>query len=252
MKNEIIKIFPKAEKLFKAAAEDFIQRALAAVAAKNAFTVVLSGGNTAKYFFDALVAGELDKPKIPWQQIKFFFGDERYVPANDADSNYHSAQEHLFAKVAVPAENIYRMPTEFDDPKTAAQHYATTIRQVFNLKNNEFPQFDLVYLGLGEDGHTASLMPGSAVLAEKNNQLVAALWAPQVAMYRITLTPAAINHAANICFLVTGENKALAVSQTLAGAFNPERYPAQLIRGAHENNIWYLDQAAAKNLEHSL
>ncbi len=246
VKNKII-IFSSSQDLFKTAVEDFVRLAIAAVTEKGEFTVVLSGGNTAKLFFNAFVEDET-KQRIPWPQIKFFFGDERYVPADDPESNYHSAQELLFSKVAVPAENIYRIPTEFSDPKASAEAYEKTIR--------EFPQFDLVYLGLGDDGHTASLMPYSDVVKacpesgaqDKNSRWVESLWVPHLKMYRITLTPCAINRSAGVCFMVTGVSKAPAVAQTLEGPVDPQRYPAQLIQCAEEKVIWYLDQAAAEKL----
>ncbi|NNM59634.1 MAG: 6-phosphogluconolactonase [Legionellales bacterium] len=241
--NNIIKIFSVPQDLFQAVVEDFAQRANTAVTAKGFFTVVLSGGNTPKLFFDALVESKLS---IPWHQIKFFFGDERYVPANDERSNYYMAQKHLFSNVPVPAENIYRIPTEFNDPKIAAENYEMIIRKVFNLKNNEFPKFDLIYLGLGEDAHTASLMPFSEIVENKNSDIiVASLWVPELNMYRITLTPKAINHSTCICFLVTGQRKASAVWHTLKGPFHPQQYPAQLIQCKSGKTIWYLDQAAA-------
>ena len=157
----------------------------------------MPGGNTPKLFFDTLTRVEYYKNNIPWQQIQFFFGDERYVPSDDAESNYHMAYEHLFSKVPINPENIYRIPTEFNDPKDAARAYEKTLRKVFHIKDNAFPQFDLVYLGLGDDAHTASLMPFSDVVmhyvknssSDKHNQLVASLFITESNMYRITLTP---------------------------------------------------------------
>ncbi|MBY0544527.1 MAG: 6-phosphogluconolactonase [Gammaproteobacteria bacterium] len=250
IKNNIIKAFPELSDLFQAVVDDFVQRANTALAAKDFFTVVLSGGNTAKYFFDALAESELS---IPWRQIKIFFGDERYVSANDEESNYYMAKKHLFSKLPIPTENIYRIPTEFSVPKIAAEHYEMTLRKVFSLKNNEFPKFDLVYLGLGENAHTASLMPFSDIVEDyiegKNtDKIVASLWVPELNMYRITLTPDAINHATCVCFMVTGSSKASAVWHTLNGPFNPQEYPAQLIQCVHEKTIWYLDQTAVKLL----
>ncbi len=253
-----IKIFPSADDLFADAAADFVRRARHAVTATGQFTVVLSGGNTVKSFFDALTAIESSQQTIPWQQIKFFFGDERYVAADDAASNYHTAQTYLFSKVPVSAENIYRIPTELGDPTLTANSYEVSLRKAFNLQPDEFPKFDLVYLGLGEDAHTASLMPFSAVVKtysgqldpDKNLSLVTSIWVEQLKMYRITLTPPAINHSDAICFLVTGANKASAVRQTLQGSFEPEKYPAQLIECADKGKIiWWLDEAAAGELE---
>lgn len=245
--NEV-KIFSNPQDLFVSAAQDFTHRVKTAVDAKGEFTVVLSGGETPKYFFDTLTQVKAYKDNIPWQKIKFFFGDERYVPADNPKSNYHMAFEHLFSKVPVLTENIYRMTTKFKDPIDAAKDYEFTLRKVFHLENNEFPQFDLLYLGLGEDAHTASLMPLSETLLINNHQLVASLWVKEQKMYRITLTPLAINHAVNIIFLVTGENKASAVSQVLEGPKNSQLYPAQLIHGVNNKTMWYLDKAAASKL----
>jgi 6-phosphogluconolactonase len=251
-----INILPNSKDLFQSAAEDFTQRAVAAVDAKGSFTVVLSGGSTPAFFFDALTENEFFKEQIPWGQILFFFGDERYVPADNVESNYHMANEHLFSKVPILAKNIYPILTSFSDPQEAAEDYEFTLRTVFHVKKNEFPTFDIVYLGLGEDAHTASLMPLSNVvmtfsknkMLEKNYQLVASLWVPTLKMNRITLTPSAINHSECVCFLVTGSNKATAVWKTIEGPFEPQHTPAQLIHCIHGKTIWYLDQAAATKL----
>jgi 6-phosphogluconolactonase len=253
-RNTSLKILPNPVDLFQAAAEDFMLRAKNAIESKGVFTVVLSGGSTAKLFFDVLV--ESYKNKISWSQIQFFFGDERYLPADDKENNSHIAQEHLFSKVAVPPENIHRMPTEFPEPHNAAKDYESTLRKFFHIHANEFPKFDLIYLGLGENAHTASLMPHSEIVKTYSNnasikeshQLVASLFVPELKMYRITLTPNAINHAECIIFLVSGENKALAVREVLEGPILPEEYPAQLIQSLHGKTIWYLDQASAEKL----
>lgn len=244
-KNRIIKIFNNENDLFSTAAQDFAARAIGAIAAKDEFNVVLSGGNTPKLFFDALTANSEYREEVPWRKIKFFFGDERYVPADDPGNNYYTAKQHLFSKVPVSAENIFPIPTGFGDPQDSARSYEVTICKV---------HFDLIYLGLGDDAHTASLMPGTEIVKDyakgkAPHQLVAALWAPHQKMYRITLTPCAINHCECICFLVTGDNKAAAVSQVLEGPFDPERYPAQLIHSADEKIIWYLDQSAAGKID---
>lgn len=249
-RNKIIKIFPSSAEVFRVAAEDFVRRSIIAIAAKGVFTVVLSGGNTGQLFFS-----ELSKKKTAWDKIKFFFGDERYVSADDPESNYYSANKYLFSKVSIPPENIYRIPTELTDPKITAKQYELMLRKAFNLNNNRFPLFDLTYLGLGENAHTASLMPFSDVVTtysddilKKNDQLVVSLWVPELKMYRITLTPGAFNNSACICFLVTGTNKASAVKHTLEGSFNPVQYPAQLIQCANGDTLWYLSQTAAGEL----
>ena len=253
--EKIIKIFANPNDLFHFAAKDFKQRAITSVNEKGLFSVVLAGGNTPKLFFDILT-DEYYKNSIPWQQIQFFFGDERFVPSNNVKSNYHMAYEHLFSKVSVKPENIYRIKIEFNNPKDAAKNYEHTLRKIFHSKNDAYPQFDLVYLGLGEDAPTASLMPCSDVVqrytedssTEKNNQLVASLFIAASNLYRITLTPSAINHSQDIIFLVTGASKADAVRAVLEGQADPLHYPAQLIHGVHKKTLWYLDQAAAGKL----
>lgn len=203
-RNEKIMVFPNTKGLFQFAAKDFCQRATTAINAKGFFSVVLSGGNTPKSFYHSLAQS---KEKIPWMQIKFFFGDERYVPSHDANNNYHIAYEHLFSKVPINPENIYRIPTEFNDPKDAAKNYEQTLRKAFHITNKACPEFDLVYLGLGDNAHTASLMPASDIVRyytkhpfPKNAQLVASLFVSDINMYRITLTPKAINNGMNIIF----------------------------------------------------
>jgi 6-phosphogluconolactonase len=254
--NQEIKIFPTSHDLFYFAAKDFMLRAAAAISEKGFFSVVLSGGNTPKLFFDALTSADYDKESDLWQQIQFFFGDERYVSPKTNESNYHMACEYLFSKVPVNKDNIFRIPTEFTDPNDAAKYYEKTLRNAFNIKDKAFPRFDLVYLGLGDNAHTASLMPFSEivsqysdkVLSDKEDHLVASLWVPELNMYRITLTPAAINHSKNIIFLVTGANKEIAVTEVLEGPTDPKRYPAQLIHCIHGKTIWYMDTLAAGKL----
>lgn len=256
-RNNKITIFDNAHDLFQFAAEDFMHRALAAVNDKGVFSVVLSGGNTPKLFFGTLTEIKSYKNSIPWQHIQFFFGDERYVPSDNVESNYHMAYEHLFSKVPINPENIHRILTEFNDPKEAATAYEKTLRKVFQIKDNTFPPFDLLYLGLGDDAHTASLMPFSDVVMyyaknpspHKHNKLVASISITEMNNHRITLTPTAINHAKNIIFLVAGKNKATAVQEVLEGQMNPQCYPAQLISCVYGKTIWYLDQEAARKLK---
>lgn len=252
--NTEIMIFSNAGCLFEFAANDFSQRANTAIADKGKFSVVLSGGTTPKLFFDILV--ENHSESIPWDQIQYFFGDERYVPSDDEKSNYHMAYEHLFSKVPVNRKNIFSIPTDVSDPKEAAMDYERTLRHAFHLNDTNLPPFDLVYLGLGANAHTASLMPLSEVvklyandsLPNEENPLTASLFDPISNTVRITLTPPAINNAKNIIFLVTGANKATAVSEVLERKADPLHFPAQLIHCIAGKTLWYLDKAAAKKL----
>jgi 6-phosphogluconolactonase len=254
-KNAEVAIFPDSHALFQFAAKDFSQRATVAVSKNGNFSVVLAGGKTPELFFDVLSSVAQYKENIPWDKIQFFFGDERYVPSNDSESNYHMAYEHLFSKLPINPKNVFRIPTDFKDPKSATHEYERILRTF--SKNNDGPQFDLVYLGLGENGHTASLMPLSEIvkyyaenpLAAKNSNLVVSLYDSESEMYRISLTPSALNNGMDIIFLVTGANKKNAVSEVLNGNRDPLHYPAQLIHSIHGQTIWYLDAAAAGKLE---
>lgn len=263
----VVNIFSTEMELFVSLADDFLDRAIANVSAKGEFTVVLSGGSTPKLFFDTLSERALKQEKIPWEQIKFFFGDERYLDPENPDNNYHMAKEHLFSKVPVLRKNIYPIPTQFSDPQEAARAYESTLEKCFHLKANKLPKFDLVYLGLGKDAHTASLLPESDLVihyvdnflesrhpGEKTSKpihypKVASLFAPLQNMYRISMTPPIINNAENIIFIVTGANKALAVAKVLEGPSQPKLYPAQLIQSLHNKTRWCLDQAAASQLK---
>lgn len=239
----ITKIFSKPDTLFYEAAIDFSNRAIEAVKNKGIFKVILLGGETAKFFFNALTNIEFCKEHTPWDRIQFFFGDERYVPYNDPKSNYYTAYTHLFEKVPVLKENIYPISTQEIDPINAALAYESILKK--------FLPFDLIYLGLGENGHTASLMPLSEALSSTTDTLVTSLWVPELKMSRVTLTPYAINNTECVIFLVTGHKKALAVWEVLKGAKNIQhmkKYPAQWIRCIKGNTIWYLDQGAAKKL----
>lgn len=243
-----IKIFANPNELSEFAANDFANRAITAIQEKGTFSVVLAGGNTPILFFDCLT--RLQQKVIPWKKIRFFFGDERYVAKQDARNNYHMAYEHLFAKVSIDPNNIFRIPTECANPNDAAFEYSNTLRKIFG---NAYPSFDLTYLGLGEDAHTASLMPLSDLVKRATKtahemDFAAALFVSDLKMYRITLTPDAINHSQNIIFFVTGANKAKAVREVLESPSNPILYPAQLIHSLHGQTIWYLDQEAAEEL----
>lgn len=250
-KNEIL-LFTNSDELFIYTARDFQERALKAVKENGIFNVVLSGGNTPKSLFDILT--QRFKDSIPWQSIRFFFSDERYVPIDSKENNYHMAKEYLFSKLPIKPENVYPIPTHFKDPKDAAREYEHTLRKIFFINDNKIPSLDLIYLGLGDDGHTASLMPHSEIVAHYalnpagDAVLVVSLYVSHLGMYRITLTPSLINAAKSIQFLVSGEKKAKAVKEVLYGPYNPNLYPAQLIQPVHTKSIWCLDLDAGNQL----
>jgi 6-phosphogluconolactonase len=185
---------------------------------------------------------------MPWDCTFFFWSDERHVPPTDSDSNYRMADEAMLSKIPVAAANIFRVPAENPDAAAAAQAYDLTLQKFFASKPGEFPRFDLILLGLGPDGHTASLFPETAALQEKS-RLVLANWVEKFKTNRITFTLPVLNAARTVAFLVSGTDKAPALHAVLEDeAAPPHRYPAKLVRPSDGKLIWFLDKAAASEL----
>jgi 6-phosphogluconolactonase len=237
-----IRILETPADLFQSAASEFSTLAAQAVRNHGKFSVALSGGSTPKSLYALLASGTV--PKIPWEHIFFFFGDERFVPPDHPDSNYRMARETgLFAKI--PNDRVFRVRTEEKDAEAAALDYEQTLQQFFELQPGEFPRFDLVLLGLGPDGHTASLFPGTAALNEKR-RLVVANWVEKFQTYRITLTLPVLNRAACVMFLVSGVDKASMVREVLKN--ESANLPSQKVRPADGRLLWLLDRAAGREL----
>lgn len=238
-----IKVLPDSAALNLAAAQAFQTAAEQAIAQRGRFSVALSGGNTPRSVYSLLA--QQYKTSLPWDKIHVFFGDERCVPPDHPDSNYRMANEALLSHVPIPPENVHRIRAELDR-EAAAKDYESQLRSFFQLANNSWPCFDLIMLGLGQDGHTASLFPGSSALDEKS-RLVAPTWVEKKKTFRITLTYPVLNHAAEVEFLVSGSGKAQILRDVLkpsgSGAF-----PAQGINPEHGRLLWLLDQAAASLL----
>lgn len=232
-----------------AAAEEFRARVFAAYRRENFFACALSGGTTPQLMFRELArrAGESPIPAGFWNHIHLFWGDERDVPPDNPSSNYRAAREALLETIEIPACNIHRIMPERGGAVKAAEEYETELKTFFSLSKGGIPRFDLVFLGMGEDGHTASIFPASAALNE-NVRLVSAPWVAKLNAFRITLTPPAINNAACIIFLVTGAEKAGAVQQVLEGSYMPEQLPAQIVNPKSGKLIWLLDRAAASQI----
>jgi 6-phosphogluconolactonase len=237
-----IRIFKTSNELFAAGVSEFAKLAADSVQKRGRFCVALSGGSTPKGMYSLLASSSTP---IPWESIYFFWGDERHVPPTDPESNYRMAYEAMLSRVPVPPGNIFRIPSEEKDPELAARQYEQTLIKFFGLNSGEFPRFDLVLLGLGPDGHTASLFPGSAALKEAN-RLVVANWVEKFKTHRITLTLPVLNNAAAVEFLVTGQDKARVVHQVLEG--NGAELPSQMIHPRNGRLVWLLDQAAASEL----
>lgn len=212
------------------------------LSSKDYATVALSGGSTPQLLFEQLAAC-----KFPWNQVHFFWVDERMVPPDDPASNYRLAAETFFGPAKVPDRNIHRIRGE-DEPELAAREYIKHIRKFFGLEIGEMPQFDLVHCGMGPEGHTASLFPGEP-LVEERERIAAAVYNPKLEQWRVTLLPGVLLAGAETVMLVTGPDKAEAVRATFHEPYHPVLYPAQL--GAQGRNpiTWFLDRAAAHLLE---
>jgi 6-phosphogluconolactonase len=247
MKPEI-RIVAHAEELNCTAAAEFVQRAREAVQAKGVFVVVLSGGTTPRSTYARLADDASLRSQVPWEKTHFFWGDERHVPPDHADSNYHMAYEAMLSRVTVSPENVHRIRGEYADAGRAAEEYEHALRAFFRLLPGQFPRFDLVLLGLGPDGHTASLFPGTKALHEEK-RLVVSNWVGKFDADRITMTAPVLNNASCVIFLVSGEEKALALKAVLRGRHEPEQLPAQLVRPSHGRLLWLVDHAAARLLQ---
>lgn len=243
-------IVADAQALYRAAAEELLRQAKAAVQRTGVFTLLLSGGSTPKGLFTLLASDPVLRDQAPWEQTHVFWGDERHVPPDHPDSNYRLAAEALLSHAPLPAAHVHRIQGELPTAGQAAVSYEQELRLFFGLAEGQRPAFDLVYLGLGPDGHTASLFPGTKALHEQQ-RLVVANWVGKLYAERITLTAPAINQAACITFLVSGEDKALALKAVLEGPYEPEQLPAQLIQPASGQLVWLVDEAAAQRLTRS-
>ena len=244
-----IRVAADEESLAREVAEEIAGLSQEAIARSGECSFVLSGGSTPKRLFTEL-AGEAWRDRLPWNAIKLFWGDERHVDPDHPDSNYRMVKEALLAKVPVPLSNVYRVKSELPDAKDAAQDYENIIRSVYRLAPSQIPRFDIVLLGLGNDGHTASLFPHTQALHERE-RLVVSNWVPKLATDRITMTVPVFNHAATVIFLVSGDSKAEILRRVLEGDRTPEEFPAQLIQPDHGRVVWAIDRAAASLLSSS-
>jgi 6-phosphogluconolactonase len=231
--------------LFQAAAEEVLRAAAEAIAQRGRFTIALSGGSTPRNLYTLIAANA--SASLPWDQMFFFWGDERHVPLNDPDSNYRMAKETLLSKVPIPPANIFPVPAENPDAAAAAQAYEETLRKFFALAPGDFPRFDLILLGMGPDGHMASLFPETAALQEKS-RLVVANWVEKLNNSRITFTLPVLNAARCVAFLVSGADKAAVLHEVLEGKAPGEKYPSKLVRPSAGKLIWFVDRAAASDL----
>lgn len=237
-----IGIFENTEDMNAAAAEYFISITNQSIASKGRCAVALSGGETPLKLF-SLLASPSYSERIQWIHIYFFWGDERCVPLEDSRNNAFQAKKTLLDKVQIPSDHIHRIPVQLP-PDVAADQYEKQVQFFFD---NKRARFDLILLGLGENGHTASLFPGTEVLDE-NVAGIRSVYVEEEKMHRITMTAPLINQAHHILFLVSGKKKAAVIKTILNGPYQPYKYPAQLIRPEKGSLQWYIDREAAASL----
>lgn len=233
------------QELFEAAADEILRAANQAVTERGRFTFVLSGGSTPEKLYTLLAINA--RASLPWDKVFFFWGDERHVPPDHSDSNYRMAEQAMLAKIPVAPGNVFRIPAENPDAAAAAEGYEQTLRKFFALQTERLPQFDLILLGMGPDGHTASLFPQTPALRE-TSRLVVANWVEKLNASRITFTLPVLNAARRVMFLVSGTDKAPALRAVLEGDAPGEQYPAKLVRPQAGKLIWFVDRAASSEL----
>ena len=232
-----IKVVSDAVEVAHEAAERVIAAARRAAGEGRTFSIALAGGGTPKALYELLATAPY-KARIDWPRVEVFFGDERTVPPDHKDSNYRMAREALLSKVPIPGDNVYRMAGE-RDPQTAAREYGQTLKEKFGEGG-----LDMVLLGMGDDGHTASLFPETEALDEKKHRAVAN-FVPKLNTWRLTLTAPFINRARDVIVLVSGAGKAQRLQEVLEGTPDPRRLPVQLVRPTDGRLTWIVDAPAA-------
>ena len=234
-----VRIFHEAETLSRHAAKLFVEQSDRSIAERDRFLVALNGGSTPTRLFQLLATDH--REQVEWGRVHVFWGDERCVPPDDAGSNYGQARQALLDHVPIPESNVHRVRGELD-PQPASEDYARVLKG-FAGDQLDFPRFDLIYLGMGEDGHTASLFPGSVVHVTDPVIAVTAHYQDRPAN-RVTLTQLVFNHARMVVFMATGEKKADSLAETLSDRYNPELYPAQRIDPTDGELIWQFARRA--------
>lgn len=244
-----ISVYSDAGALSRAAAEEFVQLARGSIRSRGRFSVVLSGGSTPRRMYELLAARPL-RESVDWSRVEVFWGDERGVPPDHPDSNFHMASAALLEHVTIPPDRIHRIRAEAPDRAAAARDYQLEIARAFQVDGAGVPpSFDLVLLGMGNDGHTASLFPNGEAVLEGRRWAVSVEAPQRPPPSRITLTAPILNRARDIRLLVAGQDKAVTLRAVLQGPHQPRRTPVQLIEPENGRMIWLVDEAAASELD---
>ena len=246
--NREVLILGDANGIAQTAAAEFLQAAREGVREKDCFRVALAGGSTPKALYKLLSNNPLLQAMVPWSKMQLIFGDERHVPPDDAQSNFRMAAEAMLSKAPLNEKQVHRIKGEMANAAEAAEEYEEELRESFGLEAGQLPRFDLILLGMGPEGHMASLFPGTKALGEER-RLVVRNWVGKLYTDRITLTPPVLNNAARVMFLVHGAEKAPALKAVLEGPYEPEQLPAQMIQPTNGWVLWLLDPTAAGMLE---
>lgn len=247
MPQQTVKLFSTCAEIASFAAHEVARIAGDAVSARGVFSIALAGGSTPKMLYALLAEHPTLRNALPWDKMQVFFGDERHVGPGHADSNFQMATDAMLSKVPLSPEQIHRIKGEYPDTAQAAAEYEDVIRRQFSLKPGNFPRFDLILLGMGNEGHTLSLFPGTKALLE-TQRIVTRNWVGKLYTDRITLTAPAANAAVNIIFMVTGSDKACALKAVLEGPHEPDQLPSQMIQPANGSLSWLIDAAAGSML----
>jgi 6-phosphogluconolactonase len=242
-----IRILADGAAIARRAAQEFVQAAADAVRTRGSFNVALAGGSTPKALYSLLVNDPALRSQVPWDKMHLLFGDERHVPPDHPDSNFRMATETMISKAPVKPEQVTRIKGEYPDAGQAALEYEKALREYFKLKDGEYPRFDLVLVGMGNEGHTLSLFPGTKAL-HADGRIAVRNWVGKLYAERITLTAPAASNAARVIFMVTGADKAPALKGVLEGPFEPEQLPAQLLQPKNGKLLWVVDTAAGSML----
>jgi 6-phosphogluconolactonase len=248
--SRAIQILPDVAAIAQRAANIFVDAAQQAVRDRGVFRVAMAGGSTPKTLY-ALLVSEPFRSQLPFDKMHLFFGDDRHVPPDHPDSNYRMVTENFTSKAPIKPEQVFRMETELQDTERAALDYEQILKTQFALQSRELPRFDLMMLGMGNEGHTLSLFPGTTALRD-NGRLVVRTWVGKLYTERITCTAPVANNSAAVLFMIAGADKAPALKAVLEGPYEPEQLPSQLIKPANGKLIFLVDSAAGGMLSKNL